>query len=404
MIQIALTQYGQIIADHSVVDRYDDIPQQYINEVKKMLLVVPGESHSNAYFEGLLWVEESNPAYQVEWSSTGAPQGYTESYLRATRATWGDYENTSGWIHLYGEGDWFTNVTAIARTKAGISYCHANDLTVSAMGFGWCYDQIAGPNTIGTDPVYGVHWAGLSEYGPDGDKAWGIDADDFAVTGNSVCMDTYISATQEYIDHCTANNIPTKVFFTTGPVDDHSSEDHYQGYLKHERIRDYVKADPSRILFDYADILCYDDDGSMTTDSWNDNTFPAITSTNLIPKATGHISKAGAVRLGKAMWWMLARIAGWEVTGSSFRGTEPEDSAELEVIFDANSDQIMVSSSAEYRNGRIELYDMRGCLMGTRAVTDDVTYLNASHLSGGVYLVVLSNELSREVKKFALIQ
>ena len=62
---------------------------------------------------------------------------------------------------------------------------------------------------------------------------------------------TYLAATQAYIDYCTANSIETKVFFTTGPVDGHvgvhvgnyTPEGGYQGYLKHERIRDYVKAD-----------------------------------------------------------------------------------------------------------------------------------------------------------------
>ncbi len=30
----------QIIADHTVVDKYDDIPEYYIEEVKKMVLSV----------------------------------------------------------------------------------------------------------------------------------------------------------------------------------------------------------------------------------------------------------------------------------------------------------------------------------------------------------------------------
>jgi len=126
-------------------------------------------------------------------------------------------------------------------------------------------------------------------------------------------MDTYLSVTQGYIDYCTANNIPTKIFFTTGPVDDYGSdESRYQAHIKHEYIRNYVRNDPSRILFDYADILCHDDNGTQNTGIWNGNTFPKITSTNGYPVSTGHISDAGALRLGKAMWWMLARIAGWD--------------------------------------------------------------------------------------------
>jgi len=310
--QFSIFLSSQIIADHTVVERFDAIPKKYLDEVKKMLVIVAGESHTNGYFEGLLALERMHPDYQVEWSSGGAPNRYTDKYLRVGRNTWGDYENETGWINWYGEEDWFTNETALLRTKAGIRYCYDNNLNISAIGFGWCSDQISGPNTLGADPVYGVHWAGRSKNGPEGNKAWGIDSEDFAITGNSICMESYLSATKSYIDYCAANKIPTVVFFTTGPVDSYSVEDHYQGFLKHEYIRAYVRADPSLVLFDYADILCFDADGSGATASWNGHTYPAITQTNLTPPAPGHISKEGSIRIGKAMWWMLARIAGWD--------------------------------------------------------------------------------------------
>jgi len=37
-----------------------------------------------------------------------------------------------------------------------------------------------------------------------------------------------------------------------------------------------------------------------------------ITSKNLGYISIGHIGSAGAIRLAKAMWWMLPRIAGWD--------------------------------------------------------------------------------------------
>ncbi|MBE0673426.1 MAG: hypothetical protein IH591_02075 [Bacteroidales bacterium] len=82
-------------------------------------------------------------------------------------------------------------------------------------------------------------------------------------------------------------------------------------------MRAYVKADPNRILLDYEDIVCYDD-GSSTphTAVWNydgiDHVYPLITIRNSIPFKGHHISDAGALRLGKAIWWMMARIAGWD--------------------------------------------------------------------------------------------
>ena len=48
----------QIITDHTVVDRFDDIPQCYIDEVKKMLVYFSGRSHSSSYRTGLDLLEE----------------------------------------------------------------------------------------------------------------------------------------------------------------------------------------------------------------------------------------------------------------------------------------------------------------------------------------------------------
>ena len=310
---LSTTSIGQIIADHNVIDRFDDIPQEYIDKVKEMWLVYAGESHSAAIRKGLALLETADSKYQVNVIESGTPQTYTNQYLRASRATWGDYSNSSGWIYTYGEEDWFTNITALSRTKAGITYCNTNSLTIAAMGFGWCWDmEYANPSAT-VDPTYGCRWYGESYGGPDGDnRAWGLDAADYSITGNSVCMNTYLNAVEEYITYCTTNSYSTKIFFTTGPVDTYTGEKGYQGYLKHQFIRDYVATNPSRILFDYADILCYDDDGTPTTTTWNGHTYPIITTANLGDASVGHIGSAGAIRLAKAMWWMLARTAGWD--------------------------------------------------------------------------------------------
>jgi hypothetical protein len=262
---------NQIIADHNVVSQYDKIPQQYIDAVKKMWLVVAGESHSAGYRTGLTLLEASNPTYAVSVVESGIPEAYTTSNLRASRGTWGDYNNATGWIYNYGEEDWFTSPTAISRTKAGILYCNSNNLNISAFGFGWCWD----PN---------------------------------------VSISDYLTATQAYIDYCTTNNILAKVFFTTGPVDggNASGETGYNKSVNYESIRSYVKANSSRILFDYADILCFNDNGSTNTTTWNGHTYPIITATNLGDGSIGHIGSAGTIRLAKAMWWMLARMAGWD--------------------------------------------------------------------------------------------
>ena len=310
---------GQIIADHSIVDKYADIPTAYIALVKKMWLDVPGESHSEGYRNGLALLAAQDARFAVSVTESGTPEAATEDHLRASRATWGDLGNASGWVYGYGEEDWYTNATAIARTKAHLDYCNTNGYAIAAMGFGWCWDMTWTNGPSGTvDPVYGTRWAGTSQDGPQGNLIWGLNAEDTALTGNSVCMDTYLSATQAYIDYCTSKGYATKVFFTTGPVDGYyPGENGYQRAVKHEYIRTYVKADPSRILFDYADILCYSDDGSQNIQTFTDtssvsHSYPVITSANLGSADIGHIGSAGRLRLAKALWWMLARMAGWD--------------------------------------------------------------------------------------------
>ena len=263
----------QIIADHTIVDRYDDIPQCWIDEVKKMRLVIGGESHSAAYREGLNLLETAYSAYQVNVGGV-PPEGETTSYLRASGVMWGDLWNSNQWVTSYGEEDWFTSATGIYNsieiTKKGITYCNTNDgWYIDAFGLGWCWDQ-------GTN------------------------------------VNNYLNATQQYIDYCIANGYTTKILFTTGPVDSYAPADGYQKYLDYEATRNYVIADSSRVLFDYADILVYNDAGEEETALYNGNTYQVIHPDNMGGTYTGHIGSVGAIRLGKAQWWMMARIAGWD--------------------------------------------------------------------------------------------
>ncbi|MGI6339916.1 MAG: beta strand repeat-containing protein [Bacteroidales bacterium] len=273
-ILFSTTSFSQIIADHTVVDKFNDIPQAYIDEVKKMWLVYAGESHSAAIRTGLALLESINPKFQVNITESGTPESYTDSHLRASRATWGDLTRSTGWIYGYGEEDWFTSSTAINRTKSGITYCNTHSLEIAAMGFGWCWDT-----EINTTDEFNM----------------------------------YLNATDEYVTHCTNNSYSTKVFFTTGTVDGYTGLTGYSKHLGYELIRAHVSNGNNRILFDYADILCYDDNSEVpNTTSYDGHVYPIITTTNSLPEQTGHISNAGALRLGKAMWWMLARIAGWD--------------------------------------------------------------------------------------------
>ena len=319
-IFFSATSISQIIADHTVVDRYVDIPQQYIDEVKKMLVDIAGESHSGGYQIGMNLLEAYDSRFQVT-TYDGYIPGITSSNLRLGRHA------------LVGEADFYTSLTARNQYKIHITAQNTSGNPYSVIGFGWCWDM-TWLNTPGgvIDPVHRVRWAGSSIGGPNGNLRWGLDADDQALTGNSVCMDTYLNAVEEYNRHCSTNGYATKVIFTTGPVDDGygimaGTENGFQREIKHDYIRDFVRGSSARILFDYADILCWNNNGVQCITNWNDggtirphaNIHPDNMkdydgSWNIISHSEDgdHIGEVGALRLAKAMWWLLARIAGWD--------------------------------------------------------------------------------------------
>lgn len=309
---------NQIIADHTVIDDFDKIPPYYIEEVKKMIVAFPGESHSEAYREGLLLLQSSLPVFKCGILS--------------------ERDSTKGYLSIYhgepvGESEWFTwkaydlntRPAEAAYVKNLISDFSQKGLSISAIGFAWCWDMFArrsrielylerltGKVSFKRDHEFGVFWYGASDGGPDGNREWGLNSGHFRSTGNRVSLDTYLDATAGYEDFCRENGFKTRVVYTTGPADYFTGESGYQGYLKHQMIRQFVHQDNSRILFDYNDILCHDNDGKMTTTSWKGNIYPIITPANKGDGSLGHISAVGALRLAKAQWWMLARIAGWD--------------------------------------------------------------------------------------------
>jgi len=398
---MSILGFGQIVADHTVVDRYDEIPQYYIDKVKEMWLSYAGESHSGAIRAGLLALESIDSKYSVSVVEEGTPQPSTTANLRASRATWGDVNHSSGWIYTYGEEDWYTSSTAISRTKAGLDYCNTTGPVLSAFGFGWCWDAIGWDPTSTADPVYGVHWTGDSKGGPDGDQHWGLDSEDFTLTGNHVCMDTYLSATQEYIDYCNLKGYKTKVFFTTGPVDGFTpGELRWEKQVKYDHIRKYVALNSDRILFDYADILCYDDNGNPTTGTWDGHTYYSIAASNLTPTVDAyHISEAGAIRLAKAMWWMLARIAGWDggVTGIE---DNPSSAGTIRTVVNGDELSVMIPESIAY--DRVALYSIDGSLKASKHNDSDFISFNVSALASGLYILVVQHALGSDTKKIIL--
>lgn len=237
---------SSLIADHTIVDDYTNIPQSYINEVKKMWVQVLGESHSEAYRVGVDLLEGIDGRFQAESQEQGEnsnqPLPATDQYLRLSRFFW----NGSFWsVWGSGEAHFWTTQWARDLIKNNIAYCNSTgNVPVKTIGFGWCWDMVDTDSqpVSAPDSEYGVHWMGRSYYWDGSDVnqnygPWGLDENDYAMTNNPVSMKTYCEAVQE-INSSSSNTI---CFYTTGPVDS-TGEAGYQISLKHKYIRDWVSA------------------------------------------------------------------------------------------------------------------------------------------------------------------
>ena len=262
---------GQIIADHTVVDKYSKIPQEYIDKVKTLLVDIAGESHSSGYRKGLELLAQLDSKFAVT-VFTGAPPAADPGNPKLRFGSLAGRETIGVVVP---ERVPSTNENAIDGIKNTIRYCQENGRPLAVIGFGWCWDMTWHNGPGGEiDSIYKVHWAGSSEGGPDGDERWGLDAGDYELTGNRICMDTYLNAVEAYRQFCREQGYNTVPIFTTGPVDGYQDENGFQREIKHQYIRDFVTADPGRVLFDYADILVYNNDGEKYELTWDDGGTP----------------------------------------------------------------------------------------------------------------------------------
>jgi len=170
--------------------------------------------------------------------------------------------------------------------------------------------------------------------------------------------------------------------------------------LKHEAIRSYVRANTSRILFDYADILCYNDDGTTATQTWNGHTYPGITAQNLGDESIGHIGSAGAIRLAKAQWWLLARLAGWDGGTTAVNELEADDQTLIQI--EKEGDEISVTIPSQLNAARVCLYDITGSILKVWDHVSEPLKFNTLSMRHGLYLIVVTLSNTRYVRKLLI--
>lgn len=402
-----------LIINHESVALFDDIPQSWIDEVKKVLFGIGGESHGRGYLYGLDLLEQDDSKYAQEatWGA-GAPPAYTDQYLRISRS----WRNGTSWLEEWGEYNFYTNATERTNTITGLNYMSSNYTGPMYFGFGWCWDMTwINGLTTGKDPVYGCGWAGSSEGGPDGNLAWGLDSGDQSITGNSVSLQTYLDAVESY--RVATGDV--KTIYTTGPCDDDSNsyngEMGWQRYLKQQAIRDHV-TENGGILLDYADILSWDytaedyenpnswTDGNSVVHTWNDGNRNYVTTADGYDGGQGgcHITADACRQLGRAVWVMLALDLGWDGTSETAYsgGIEQSQSNGGQItIVSASTDFAGSIEQAQTIGGQLKIeLDYTGGIEQSQTVAGTLRIVGAdTNFTGGIeQLSELSGEITVE--------
>jgi len=140
-------------------------------------------------------------------------------------------------------------------------------------------------------------------------------------------------ASEEYIEKYLRNmtdlerDFPKiKFVYMTGHLDGSGTDGNLN--KRNEQIREYCRKN-GKVLFDFADIESYDPDGKVNymalhatdscnyrdggvTKNWADEWLAKHPGEIALPSSAAHTRPLNGALKGRAFWWMMARLAGWE--------------------------------------------------------------------------------------------
>jgi hypothetical protein len=352
-----------IIINHTCTD-LSAIPRDAIQTAKDVCKWHYARlSHGRQLTEGMSRIENIDPFYAVIWPSAGGSLPDVPNTLCIYSAP------------LSPDGYW--SGSGLDNTRSVLT--NTPELNISA--FSWCSDLN---------------------------------------TASASYVNNYLAAMQELESEFPA---VTFVYFT-GTAQDGGGYG-YNRYLRNKQIRDFCAAN-NKILYDFEDLDSWwfnpgTQAWEFSTYDYNGEAVP-VEHPNLAGNDAEHTSYASCEQKGRAAWWMMAMLSGWEVTAVGDDGSDdnappaaPYRGFELSCYPNPfNPSTTITFAMEEPGRARLAIYDVKGALVktlldretgaGTQSVRWNGTSDSGAPATSGVYFCRISADKRTSTKKVLLLR
>jgi hypothetical protein len=253
---------GPILADHNSVQAFPGLSASDISNVKGMVLLNIGQSHGTQIPHGLQTLQSQNATYGVtvyNGEITGAANG-------TLRVGTGLRTAGGGWQTYNGPDEFWNTTEGLNNVRRTLDYYAVQGITVDAVLHTWCW-----------------HF-----------QSW---------TAGQV--DAYFIAMEQL-----ESEYPGITFIYMTDTDDSTGAAGYNRHLRNQQVRAYCQAH-AKVLYDFGELETWSADGlTQATYSYNAQAIPVWHGDWQGSPQYGHISDTACTMKAKAMWWLLAEVAG----------------------------------------------------------------------------------------------